>query len=440
MRSPRPTEPGTPPARGAGSPYERAAKRHAARLAVLGTSCLAVFMLVGARAEALTYFRSAATAQTGSGATSIAVNVPSGVVAGDVMIAVIDAEGSGTLTPPSGWSSTGLFAGTREFGYRGVYFHVAGSSEPSSYSWGLTTSRKATGTILSYVGVENASPIEVTATSAGAKTGTSDAAASITTTVANTKVIMDLGAVNAAGSFTITGPEGTTKREIIFTSGSGSVLGGDAQDFTQATAGATGTKTFKVSVSIPWGTTTIALRPGTGALGFDLAPVTPVLPAVTLNGQAQTTKATMNNLAVDDTTAGTGWNVTVAGNANTGKSPVFKRYCPNPTCGTDTGPGYVTGGATLPAGSLTLNTTGASWSTLGGAGSAPAFQCAAGCPLDASSTTKIVSTASGAGLGPWKSSGFSATSLALSTPTTLRALPESEVYLVDLLWTLGSGP
>ena len=439
MHSPQPTEASRLPARRAGSPTEPP-KRRAARVAGLGIACLLASLLASARAEALTYFRSAATAQTGSGATSIAVNVPAGVVAGDVMIAVIDAEGSGTFTAPTGWSSTGLFAGTREFGYRGVYFHVAGSSEPASYSWGLTTSRKATGTILSYVGVENASPIEVTATSAGAKTGTSDAAASITTTVANTKVIMDLGALNAAGSFTITGPAGTTKRESIFTSGTGSVLGGDAQDFTQAAAGATGTKTFTVSVSIPWGTTTIALKPGTGALGFDVAPATPALPAVTLKGQAQTTNATMSNFAVDDTTSGTGWNVTVAGNANTGKSPVFKRYCPNPTCGADAGPGYITGGATLPAGSLTLNSTGASWSTVGGAGAAPAFQCGAGCPVDASSATKIVSTASGAGLGPWKSSGFSATSLALSTPSTLRALPESEVYRVDLLWTLSSGP
>ncbi len=409
--------------------------------AALAGACLSAALLAPPDAHALTYFRSAATAQTGSGASSISVGVPAGVVAGDVMIAAIDAEGSGTITAPSGWSSTGLFAGTSFFGFSGVYFHVAGSSEPASYSWSLGTTRKAAGKILSYVGVENASPIEVTATTAGASFGTSDAAASITTTVANTKVIMDLGALDSFGSFTITAPTGTTKRASSFTSGTGSVLGTQAQDFTQATAGATGTKTFTTSASIPWGTITIALKPGAGALGFDVAPSTPTLPAVTLTGQAQTTTATMNNFAVDDTTAGTGWNVTVAGNYAAGKSAVFKDYCPNATCGTDTGPGYVEGGATLPAGSLTLNTTGASWTTTGGAGSAPAFQCSSSaCPLDAASATKIVSTASGAGLGPWKSSGLTSTSLALATATTLRALPASEVYRVDLLWTLSSGP
>jgi hypothetical protein len=410
-------------------------------VAAVAAVWVGMLSLPGPGANALTYFRNAATAQTGSGATSIAVGVPAGVVAGDVLIAVVDAEGSGTITAPSGWSSTNLVAATTSFGFRGVYFHVAGSSEPSSYTWTLGTSRKAAGEMLSYVGVENASPIELAASTAGAAFGTSDAAASITTTVANTKVIMDLGALDASGSFTITAPLGTTKRASSTTTGSGSVLGTQAQDFTQATAGATGTKTFTTSASIPWGAITIALKPGTGTLALDVAPSTPALAALTLNGQAQTTTAAMNNFAVDDTTAGTGWNVTVAGNSGTGKSAVFKRYCPNATCGSDTGPGYVAAGASLPAGSLTLNTTGASWSTTGGAGSAPAFQCNTGaCALDAASATKVVSTAIGAGLGPWKSSGLSASSLTLSTPTTLRALPTSEVYRVDLLWTLGSGP
>jgi hypothetical protein len=358
-----------------------------------------------------------------------------------VLIASIDAEGSGSFTVPSGWSSTGLFSGTTFFGFSGVYFHVAGSSEPSSYSWGLGTTRKAVAKILSYVGVENGAPIEVTATTAGNSFGTNDSAASITTTVNNTEVLLDFGADDSVGSFTITPPGSTTKRASVFTSGTGSVVGSQSQDFIQATAGATGTKTFTTSASIPWGAITIALKPGAGALGLDVAPSAPALPTVTLNGAAQTAHATMNNFAVDDTTSGSGWNVTVAGNTSAGKSPVFKQYCPNTTCGSDTGPGYISGGATLPAGSLTLNTTGASWSTTGGSGAAPAFQCnSTACPIDASSASKIVSTASGAGLGPWKTSGFSATSLTLSTPTTLLALRESEVYRVDLLWTLSSGP
>ena len=36
--------------------------------------------------------------------------------------------------------------------------------------------------------------------------------------------------------------------------------------------------------------------------------------------------------------------------------------------------------------------------------------------------------------------GFSATSLVLNTATSLRALSNEEVYRVNILWTLSSGP
>jgi hypothetical protein len=406
-----------------------------------GLACALVSGVGATRADATEYFRSASTGQTGSGATSIAINAPAGLVSGDVMLASIDAEGGGTITAPTGWSSTNLVSGGSNVGFKGVYFKVAGASEPSSYSWNLSTSRKAVGTILDYVGVENTTPIEVKSGTAQGANGTSDNANQITTNVANTMVIVTWSGLNSAGSFTVTPPSGPNLRASVFTSGSGSVIGTDALDFVQVKAEKIPTETFKPSASIPWSADTSALKPGTGALGFDVAPSTPTLLALTLNGAAQTTHATMNEMAVDDTTAGTGWNITVAGNTAGGKSAVFKQYCPNATCGTDTGPGYVTGGATLPAGSLTLNTSGASWSTTGGAGSAPVFQCSvSACALDASSATKVVSTASGAGLGPWKTGGFTSTSVALSTPSTLRKLQENEVYRVDLSWTLSSGP
>src|ERR1700752_3207283 len=99
-----------------------------------------------------------------------------------------------------------------------------------------------------------------------------------------------------------------------------------------------------------------------GSLSFSAAPAMPALTAITLNGQAQTTNTTMTNFTVQDATgSGAGWNVTVNGNAAGGKSAVFKQYCPNATCGSDSGPGYVSGGQTLAANSLTLASTGASF-------------------------------------------------------------------------------
>lgn len=179
-----------------------------------------------------------------------------------------------------------------------------------------------------------------------------------------------------------------------------------------------------------------------GSLSFSAAPAMPTLTAITLNGQAQTTNTTMTNFTVQDATgSGSGWNVTVNGNSNAGKSAVFKQYCPNATCGTDSGPGYITSGQTLAANSLTLTSTGASFTAQNGStGTAPTVQCSSACNVDSASAMKIASAAANAGMGTWATTAWSGTSLALSTPTTLKTLQTGEVYRVDLVWTLNSGP
>jgi hypothetical protein len=178
-----------------------------------------------------------------------------------------------------------------------------------------------------------------------------------------------------------------------------------------------------------------------GSLSFSTTPATPALSSITLNGSAQTTNSTMTNFGIADATgSGSGWNTTVAGQAGAGKSAVFKQYCPTATCGADP-EGYVTGGATLAANSLTLNSTGASFAAQSGTtGTAPTLQCSTACNVDSASAVKIASAAASAGMGTWLTSGFSATSLALSTASTLKALSNGEVYRVNLLWTLGTGP
>jgi hypothetical protein len=179
-----------------------------------------------------------------------------------------------------------------------------------------------------------------------------------------------------------------------------------------------------------------------GSLSFSSAPALPTLTAITLNGQAQTTNTTMTNFTVLDATgSGAGWNVTVNGNAAGGKSAVFKQYCPSATCGSDSGPGYVAGGQTLAANSLTLASTGASFTGQNGTtGTAPTLQCASACNVDSASAVKIASAAASAGMGTWATTGWSGTSLALSTPTSLKTLQTGEVYRVDLVWTINSGP
>jgi hypothetical protein len=178
---------------------------------------------------------------------------------------------------------------------------------------------------------------------------------------------------------------------------------------------------------------------GEGSLTFASAPALPTLTSVTINAKTQTIYSTMTNLSISDTrVTKSGWNLTVQGTSGTGKSAVFAQYCPKAKCGGES-EGYIAGGKALPAKSLKLSSTGASFT--GGSGSAPTFQCSTACNVDSATAVKIVSAASGgAGEGTWTSTGLSVKSLQLSILTTLRALPAEEVYRVNLLWTLASGP
>ena len=172
-----------------------------------------------------------------------------------------------------------------------------------------------------------------------------------------------------------------------------------------------------------------------GSLSFSSNPNVPDLPALTLNGQAQTLNAQMANFTIADATgSGAGWNVTVSGDNSGSNSAVFKQY--NTSSG-------VYGSKALAQNSLTLDSTGAGFSAQGGTiGTPPTHQCGSGCFVDAApaSPVKVVSAASGAGMGTFATNGYSASSLALSAPSDIEALGANEVYRVNLVWSLNSGP
>ena len=125
-----------------------------------------------------------------------------------------------------------------------------------------------------------------------------------------------------------------------------------------------------------------------GTLTFGTAPDVPNLPALTLNGQAQTLNAQMNNYSVGD--------------------------------GSGSGAGFT--------------------ALFGTTGTAPTHQCGSGCNVDSATAVKTISAAAGAGIGTYQTNSYSATSLGLSAPTTITTLLANEVYRVDLLWSLNSGP
>jgi hypothetical protein len=178
-----------------------------------------------------------------------------------------------------------------------------------------------------------------------------------------------------------------------------------------------------------------------GSLSFSTSPAMPTLTSVTLKGENQKTNTEMTNFGVSDATgSGSGWKVTVEGQSGTKKSAVFAQYCPKAKCGSEE-EGYIGSGATLPPDSLTLSSTGASFAAeKESTGTAPTLQCGSACNVDSATAVKIASAAEKAGMGTFKTEKFSNSSLVLTTPSTTKALPAEEVYRVNLLWTLSTGP
>jgi hypothetical protein len=173
-------------------------------------------------------------------------------------------------------------------------------------------------------------------------------------------------------------------------------------------------------------------------LRFVEPPALPAMPGVKLNAKSQIDSTAMTNFSLEQLTLSkAGWNITAQGQSDAGDSPVFSQYCAEAACGTV---GYVPGGFSLPADSLTLETGGASFS--GGLGTAPVFECSSACDIDSPTPVKIASQGTGllSGEGLWVTQGFSASSLKLAVPATLRALPAGEVYRANILWTLSTGP
>ncbi len=201
--------------------------------------------------------QSATNASTG--ATTLVISKPTSTASGDFLVAGITVTGgSGAgLTAPSGWtliqrtnnaSNVALF----------TYYRWAGGSEPTTYTWTVSPSARASGGILRYTGVNPSNPINGTSTNTGS--GTAVTANSITTTSAQTAVVAFYG---TGTSTTFTPPSGSPTATERFDVKNANAAGPSTESSTlaEATAGATGTKAATAAASGQWAAQMIALNP-----------------------------------------------------------------------------------------------------------------------------------------------------------------------------------
>jgi RHS repeat-associated protein len=188
--------------------------------------------------------------------TTITVSKPAGVTTNDVLVAGITVRGTPTITPPAGWTLIRSDANGTTI-TQAMYQKVAGGSEAGSYAWTFNFPiTSAVGGIVAYSGVDTTSPVDVSGGQANASSSTVTAP-SVTTTVANTKLVGFFGTANDA---TFSAASGMTERYDVDADGTNQI-GGEGADETKAAAGATGTRAATASVAAVNIGQLVALRP-----------------------------------------------------------------------------------------------------------------------------------------------------------------------------------
>jgi hypothetical protein len=103
--------------------------------------------------------RGGTTSATAANATSLTANKPSGVIAGDVMVAVFT-NNNQTVTRPSGWTQLyNMVASTGNSFSQSLCYKVAGGSEPANYTFSVPSAAPLVLVITAWSGVDNVSPI-----------------------------------------------------------------------------------------------------------------------------------------------------------------------------------------------------------------------------------------------------------------------------------------
>jgi hypothetical protein len=184
-------------------------------------------------------FRAASSATT-RGATSLSVPRPTGTQSGDVLVASLDVAGAPQITAPAGWTLVRTDTAPSSF-VQATYWHLAGASDPASFTWAFSSSQLAVGSMLAYSGVDPANPVDASNGQANASS-TSIVAPSVDASAAGSMLVM-LAGVASNGS--VTPPTGMTER-VEASAGRSDKVTGEASDASVG-AGSTGPRTATAS-------------------------------------------------------------------------------------------------------------------------------------------------------------------------------------------------
>jgi hypothetical protein len=218
---------------------------------------------------AISYIASSQAIVTG---TSVAPAVPTGTVAGDVMIATVNVDAAVTISPPTGWTAaTPNTSGSHQTAR--LFWKVATSGETATTFSHPGASVAMSAVVSTYRGVDNTTPMDSAGVASSNASSLNVPAPSITTVTADAWVVW--AGCYDSGTFAVTAPPSTNSRHQV-ASGYRSTIA----DYIMATPGATGIKTGTASTARTSIGSQVALRPDTGGT----PPATPYTTYATIVG------------------------------------------------------------------------------------------------------------------------------------------------------------
>ncbi len=287
-----------------------------------------VFVFKPSNAFAALSYRSVSTDTGTSGSLSIAK--PTGTTSGDILITAVSVRSStATITAPSGWTTIQTVLNTNNTSTRlSVYYKVATGSEPSSYTWTVSTNTGVVGSTMAFSGGDTSSPID---TYLGTDTASSlsHTVGSVTPSVNGAMV---LSFFEYEHSSTWTPPAGMTESSDLssLTTPNTSGISMESDYLLQTSATATGSLTATANTNAGYGAVlTVILKPANSApTATNLSAAetytedTPLnltdIVASDVDGGNITATLTLSNTAAGSLNTGTSNAVTSTYNAGTG--------------------------------------------------------------------------------------------------------------------------
>lgn len=209
--------------------------------------------------------RGTATSNSTSSGTSVTVTKPTGVISGDVMLAVVTHDGSADTITATGWTIIGAYTNGTDINFA-MYYKVAGGSEGSNYSFSTVSSHALAASIVAYYNV--ASPVfDDYSISTNAASTSMTGTTVFGTATANMLVFLG-GITNNSAS---TPPSGMTE---LVDAGSTGIRVYVAHQ-TLAASGETGSKVATISASHASIVGMVALRPTYSAMSSSAGQITP---------------------------------------------------------------------------------------------------------------------------------------------------------------------